>query len=142
MGCAQSCQQSNRSLDGGGGGGGRSSSGRGGGAVQAEGDFGVRDGRNGGVGHQDKKRSAGSSSSSHRQQQTGGVQKPTTFGAACDSLDRRRGLERGEAGPPGADGGGEGWDAVSGDDGEESTGSDKQPMQVGCVCVAGCIFKN
>ncbi|CBN79515.2 hypothetical protein (Partial), partial [Ectocarpus siliculosus] len=128
MGCAQSCQQSNR-LGSGGGGGGRSG-GLGGGAVQVEGDFG-RDGRGGvGVGREDNnKPSVSSISSSHRQQQTGRVQKPATSPTACHSLDRRRGLGRGEAGPPGASDG-EGWDAVAQDDGEQSSsGSDKQPMQ-------------
>ncbi|CAN0398449.1 unnamed protein product, partial [Ectocarpus fasciculatus] len=93
MGCAQSCQQSNCGPSGGRGGGG---------AVQTEGDFG-RDGH-GGVGHEaGNKRSSGSSGSSHHRQQTGAVQKPTTSsGAAYDSLDRRRVLGQGEAGPPGA----------------------------------------
>ncbi|CAN0368140.1 unnamed protein product, partial [Ectocarpus sp. 12 AP-2014] len=90
MGCAQSCQQSNRL---GSGGGGRSGE-RGGGAVQVDGDFG-RDGRGGvGVGREDNKRSASTGSGSHRQQQTGGVQKPATSRTACHSLDRRRGLGR------------------------------------------------
>ncbi|CAM9431400.1 unnamed protein product, partial [Ectocarpus sp. 13 AM-2016] len=128
MGCAQSCQQSNRL----GRGGGSRSSERGGGAVQVERDFG-RDGRGGvGVGREDNKRAASSSSSIHRQQQTVGVQKPATSRTACHSLDRRRGLERGEAGPPGASDG-EGWDDAGARDDEEqsSSGSTKQPMQVG-----------
>ncbi|CAB1102867.1 unnamed protein product [Ectocarpus sp. CCAP 1310/34] len=133
MGCAQSCQQSNRL---GSGGDGRSGE-RDGGAVKVEGDFG-RDGRGGvGVGREDNKRSASSSSSSHRQQQTGGIQKPATSRAACHSLDRRRGLGRGEAGPPGASDG-EGWHAVALDDGvQSSSGSDKQLMQVVVLVFAG-----